>query len=119
VKKTTTKTSSALRLAKLCREVALDKKAEDVLLLDVRKVSSVADFMLICSGNSEPQLKAIAEAITIKLREAGVRSSRHSGVASSRWLVLDYGDVLVHVFHPELRQKYALEQLWGDAKRVK
>jgi ribosome-associated protein len=118
VKKTTT-TSSALRLAKLCREVVLDKKAEDVLLLDVRKVSSVADYMLICSGNSEPQLKAISEAITMRLRDDGVRSTRRTATASSRWVVLDYGDVLVHVFHPELRQKYALEQLWGDAKRVK
>jgi ribosome-associated protein len=118
VKKITT-TSSALRLAKLCREVALDKKAADVLLLDVRKVSSVADFMLICSGNSEPQLKAISEAIAIRLREEGVRTARRTAEASSRWVVLDYGDVLVHIFHPELRQKYALEQLWGDAKRVK
>ena len=108
-----------MRLAKLCREVALDKKAEDVLLLDVRKVSSVADFMLICSGKSEPQLRAIAEAMTDRLRESGVRSARRIAPAATRWVVLDYGDVLVHVFHPELRQKYALEQLWGDAKRVK
>jgi ribosome-associated protein len=99
--------------------VALDKKAEDAVLLDVRKVSSVADYMLICSGASEPQLRAISEAITDRLRTEGVRSSRRIAPASSRWVVLDYGDVLVHVFHPELRQRYALEQLWGDAKRVK
>lgn len=108
-----------MRLAKLCRDVALDKKAEDVLLLDVRKVSTVADFMLICSGNSEPQLRAISEAIIDRMRADGVKSTRRTAPASSRWVVLDYGDVLVHVFHPELRQRYALEQLWGDAKRVK
>ena len=108
-----------LQLAKLCREFALDKKAEDVVLLDMRKVSTVTDFLLIASGNSEPQLRAIADEITRRLRDEGIRPNGRDGFPASRWIVMDYSDVIVHVFHPEVRQRYALEQLWGDAKRVK
>lgn len=106
-------------LAKLCRTIALDKKAEDAIILDVRGISSVADYFLICSGNSEPHLKAIADEITRRLRDEGVRPTHRDGFPPSRWIVMDYSDVLIHIFHPELRQRYALEQLWGDAKRVK
>ena len=105
-------------IARTCREVALDKKAEDVLILDLRGISSVADFFLICNGRSEPQLKAIAEAIAERLRADGVRPIGKDGFPASRWVVMDYGAVLVHIFHPEVRHHYALEQLWGDAKRV-
>ena len=107
------------KLVKLCREIALDKKAEDALILDVRGISNVADFFLICNGTSEPHLKAIADEITRRLREAGVRPLHRDGFPPSRWIVMDYNDVLVHIFHPELRQRYSLEDLWGDAKRVK
>ncbi len=105
-------------LAQLCREAALDKKATEVLVLDLRAISSVADFFLICSGQSEPQLKAIAEEIARRGREHGARPRGQDGFASSRWIVMDFGSVLVHIFHPELRQRYALEQLWGDAKHL-
>lgn len=114
------RTNLTLTLAKLCREAALDKKAADVVLLDVRGITTVADYFLICSGNSEPQLKAIADEITRRLRnDRGIRPKGRDGVPASRWIVMDCGDVLVHVFHPEVRQRYALEQLWGDAKRVR
>lgn len=106
-------------LARLCREIALDKKAEDVIILDVRGISTVTDFMLICTGNSEPHLKAIADEITRRLRDKGVRPNGCDGFPPSRWIVMDYNDLLVHIFHPELRSRYALEQLWGDAKRVR
>lgn len=106
-------------LAKLCRKAALDKKAEDVLILDLRGISTVADYFLLCTGNSEPHLKAIADEITRRLRDHGIRPRGQNGLPPSRWIVLDYGSVLIHVFHPELRERYALEQLWGDAKRVK
>lgn len=109
----------ARNLAKICREVALDKKATDPLLLDVRKVSSVADYFLIVTGNSEPHLKAIADEIARRLRDDGVRERHHAGFPQSRWIVMDYGDVMVHIFHPELRERYGLEHLWGDGKRVK
>ena len=117
MKKATTLTPQ--RLAKLCREIALDKKANDPVILDVRGISSVTDFLFLCSGNSEPHLKAIADEILRRLREQGIRPLGRDGFPPSRWIVMDFNDVLVHVFHPELRQRYALEQLWGDAKRVR
>jgi len=97
----------------------LEKKAENVLILDVRKSSTVTDYLVICSGNSEPHLKAIAEEIARQLREAGLKPRHHDGYPASRWVVLDLADVIVHIFHPELREHYALEQLWGDAKLVR
>ena len=106
-------------IAKLCRTIAEDKKAKDAIILDVRKISTVADYLLICSGTSEPQLKAISDEIERRLRDVGVRPRHHAGFPRSRWVVLDYGDVMVHIFHPELREHYDLEHLWGDAKRVK
>jgi ribosome-associated protein len=109
----------SVKLAKLCREIALDKKAEDAIILDVRGISNVADFFLICNGTSEPHLKAIADEITRRLRDAGIRPLHRDGFPPSRWIVMDYNDVLIHIFHPELRQRYGLEDLWGDAKRVK
>ena len=107
------------KLAKLCRDVALDKKADDVVILDLRDISTVADFFVICTGNSEPHLKAIADEIGRRLRDDGIRPHTRDGFPPSRWIVMDYNDVIVHIFHPELRQRYALEQLWGDAKRLK
>jgi ribosome-associated protein len=107
------------KLAKLCREIALGKKAEDAIILDVRGVSSVADFFVICTGTSEPHLKAIADEIARRLRDEGMRPRHRDGYPPSRWIVMDFNDVLVHIFHPELRQRYSLEDLWGDAKRVK
>ena len=107
------------QLAKLCRDIALDKKAADPVILDVSKISSVADYFLIVSGNSEPHLKAIADEIARKLRDTGVRARHLDRFPRSRWVVMDYGDVMIHIFHPELRERYGLEHLWGDAKRVK
>lgn len=107
------------KLAKLCRTIAEDKKASDCVILDVRKVSSVTDYLVICSGTSEPHLKAIADTIARQLRDDGVRPRHHDGYPQSRWVVMDFSDVMVHIFHPDVREHYALEQLWGDAKRVK
>lgn len=97
----------------------MNKKADDVVILDVRKVSSATDYLVICSGNSVPHLKAVGEEILRQAREAGLRTKRQEGYPQSRWVVLDFGDVMVHVFHPDLREHYDLEHLWGDAKRVK
>ena len=90
-----------------------------MLILDVRGISTVADYFLICTGTSEPHLKAIADEISRRLREAGVRPNHRAGYPPSRWIVMDYADVMLHIFHPELRERYALEQLWGDGKRVR
>jgi ribosome-associated protein len=107
------------KLAKLCRKIALDKKAEDAMILDMRGISTVADYFFICTGTSEPHLKAIADEISRRLRDEGIRPLHRDGFPPSRWIVMDYNDVLIHIFHPELRERYGLEDLWGDAKRLK
>ena len=106
------------KLALLCRELADNKKAEDIVVLDVRKLSSVTDYFVIASGGSAPQLRAIVEEIHSKLRDDhGLRPARTDGAGSS-WVVLDYFDVIVHVMHTETRERYDLEGLWGDARPV-
>lgn len=110
--------SPSLDLARRCRELALDKKAEDVILLDLRGISDVCDFFLVCTGSAEPHLKAIAGSIEMGLKDLGVRPRGRDGVTASHWMVLDYSDVLIHIFRRDTRSRYALEQLWGDAKRV-
>ncbi len=97
---------------------ALDRKALDLLVLDVRGLSSVTDYFVVCSGKSTTHLTTIADAIREALKEAGVRPLHSEGVADSGWILLDYGDVLVHVFLEETRMYYALERLWGDAPAV-
>ena len=108
------------KLALLCREYADNKKAENLLVLDVKKLSSVTDFFVIVSGTSQPHLRAIVEEITSKLRdEHDLRATRVDGITTGSWVVLDYFDVIVHVMHTEVRERYDLEGLWGDAKEVK
>lgn len=108
------------KLALLCRELADNKKAENILVLDVRKLSSVTDYFVIASGTSQPHLRAVVEEITGKLRdEHDLRPSRAEGSTSGTWVVLDFFDVIVHVMHAETRKHYDLEGLWGDAKELK
>jgi ribosome-associated protein len=107
------------KLAALCRELADNKKAEDVVVLDVRKLSSVTDFFVIASGTSEPHLRAITEEITGKLRdEHELRPRAVDGTVHGAWVVLDYFDVIVHVMRADVRKHYDLESLWGDAPKV-
>jgi ribosome-associated protein len=108
------------KLALLCREFADNKKAENIVILDVRKISSVTDFFVIASGTSEPHLRAIVEEITGKVRdEVGQRPHAVDGTAHGAWVVLDYFDVIVHIMRQDARERYDLEGLWGDAKAVK
>ena len=110
----------AKKLAQLCRDFADNKKAENIAVLDVRKLSSVTDYFVIATGTSQPHLRAIVEEITGKLRdEHDLRPSRTDGLASGSWVVLDYFDVIVHVMHTETRKHYDLEGLWGDARQLK
>jgi ribosome-associated protein len=110
---------SSAELAQLIAEAADRKKADDVVVLDLRGISTFTDFYVICSGSSEPQLKAIVEEVQDVLREeAGVRAHRVDGFPYSQWVVADFGDVIVHVFHESKRQHYALEDLWSDAPRL-
>jgi ribosome-associated protein len=108
------------KLAQLCRDFADNKKAENIVVLDVRKLSSVTDYFVIATGTSQPHLRAIIEEITSKLRdEHELRPVRTDGMASGSWVVLDYFDVIVHVMHTETRKHYDLEGLWGDARPLK
>ena len=108
------------KLALLCREFADNKKAEDIVVIDVRKLSSVTDYFVIASGTSQPHLRAIVEEINSKLRDDhDLRPSRAEGAVTGTWVVMDYFDVIVHVMHTETRKRYDLEGLWGDAKPVK
>ena len=108
------------KLAQHCREFADNKKAENIVILDVRKLSSVTDYFVIVSGTSEPHLRAIVDEITGQLREEhGVRPLRMDGSVHGAWVVMDFFDVIVHVMRADVRERYDLESLWGDAKRVK
>ena len=106
---------NAERKARRAAKAALDRKAVDLVVLDVQGVSSVADYFLLCSGHSAPHLEAISAAIREELKEEGVRPLHAEGVAESGWVLLDYGDVLMHVFLEDTRVYYSLERLWGDA----
>jgi ribosome-associated protein len=108
------------KLALLCRELADNKKAEDIVVLDVREISSITDYFVIASGTSEPHLRAISDEIVNKLRDDhGVRPRAIDGSLETAWLVMDYFDVIVHVMKGDVRERYDLETLWGDAPRVK
>lgn len=106
-------------LAKLIASAAAEKLAQEIVALDLRGISTVADFFIICSGSSEPQLRAIANSITDTLREEyNIRPSAIDGRSPSQWVVLDYGDVIVHIFLGEKREFYSLEDLWSDAPQL-
>ena len=110
--------ASAEHKARRAARAALDKKAIDLTVLDVQGVSSVTDYFLVCSGRSAPHVKTIADAIREELKEDGIRPLHAEGQADSGWVLLDYGDVLMHVFLADTRAYYALERLWGDAPSV-
>jgi ribosome-associated protein len=110
----------ARELALRCRELADGKKAENLVVLDVRAVSSITDYFVIATGTSEPHLRAIVDEIRDKLAEQyGLKSRAMDGTLQTSWVVLDYFDVIVHVMRAEIRQHYDLEGLWSDAPQVK
>jgi ribosome-associated protein len=107
------------KLAQLCRSLADDKKAEDIVVLDVHELSSVTDYFVVATGTSEPHLRAIASNISDTLAvDHGVRPAAVDGSPKANWVVLDYFDVIVHVMRKETREKFDLEGLWSDAARV-
>src|SRR5580698_11041955 len=108
------------KLALLCRDLADNRKAENIVVLDVKKVSSVTDYFVVASGTSEPHLRAITDEITEKLRdEHNLRPRAVDGTLQTAWVVLDYFDVIVHVMRTDIRERYNLEGLWGDAPQVR
>jgi ribosome-associated protein len=107
-------------LARRAAEIVLEKKGEDVVLLDLRAFPILCDFFLIASGRSEPQVRAIADAIGERFaRDPGLKPWHVEGAAHGRWVLLDYVDFVVHVFHVETREYYLLERLWADAPSVR
>jgi ribosome-associated protein len=106
------------QLARAAVDIASDKKASDVILLDIREVSTFADYFVICSGTNRRQIQAIADAIDEQLGELGAKALHREGIAEAGWILLDFGDVIVHIFGPKEREYYRLESLWNEAKTV-
>ena len=114
-----TEKDESLDLARQCVWAAQEKKALDPIILDLRNISTITDYLVICSAQSEPQIKAIANGVEQALKES---MERHplavDGFPTSQWVVIDYGDVMFHIFHEQKRGVYALEDLWSDAPQV-
>jgi ribosome-associated protein len=104
-------------LARVCARLAEDKKAQDIVILDLRELMYVTDFFVIASGGNPRQLHAIQSAIYQEMSQRGVRPIGQEGVGQDRWVLMDYGDFVVHLFDPDARRLYDLELLWGDAPR--
>lgn len=102
-------------IARAAGKFALSKNGFDIRILDLRKCSDVADYFVICSGSVDVHVKAIADAIAEELNEKGVMVWHKEGMKALQWVLLDCVSVVVHIFQPETRKKYALEKLWGDA----
>jgi ribosome-associated protein len=114
----TLETLPSLERAALCARVAAENKARDVLVLDMRGVTPLYDFFVLATGASRRQIHTIAEETDAALRDAGDLRLAIEGYEASRWVVQDYGDVVVHIFDEAAREYYALEELWADAPRV-
>ena len=111
-------TLSSLERACLCARVAVENKGRDVTVLDMRGITPLYDFFVLVSGQSRRQVHTLTEEIDAALHEQGDRRLGIEGYEASKWVVQDYGDVVVHVFNPDTREYYALEDLWADAPRV-
>jgi len=109
----------ALQIAELSALKALEKKAENVVILDLEGKSSVADYFVVASGMSDRQVAAMAGYISDSLREYGVKATREEGLRDGRWALIDFGTAIVHVFLDHLRDYYNLEGLWAEAKRIR
>ena len=104
--------------ARRAAQVLLDNKANDVVMLDLRPVTDMADFFVVASGTSDTHVRSTAGHVVETLKKEGLRVHSVEGLEQGRWVLLDYVDFVVHVFHPTLRQYYQLERLWGDAPAV-
>ena len=111
-------TLSSDEIAILCARIADSKKAENIQICDVRRLTFIADFFVICSGFNKRQLQSIAHDIELKLHEQGIHWIGLEGYADAQWILMDYGDVIIHLFDKEVRNFYDLELLWGDAPRL-
>lgn len=104
------------KIASLAYDILDDKKAKDIEIIDISDVSILADYFIICSGTSNTHIRALADELEFKMEEAGYNLLHKEGYDSARWILLDFGDVVVHIFHEEDRGFYSLERLWADGK---
>lgn len=107
-----------LEIVELAAEACDDKRAEDIIALDMKDVSLVADYFLICHGNNERQVQAIARSIKEAVEENDITIKRLEGFKQARWVLVDIGEIVCHIFHKDERSYYNLERLWGDAARI-
>ena len=105
----------AIEVAHMAVEIATDKQAIDIVLLDVRGIATFADFFIVCSGQSNRQINAIYDEILYSLKKKGVLPRHREGTTDSGWLLIDYGDVIIHIFAPNERTYYKLDELWSQA----
>lgn len=106
------------KLALEAASAAADKKARNIVVLDIHELTPMADYFVICSANSGPQMEAIAKAIRDKLAELGLKMRGSEGMDEAKWVLMDFGDLVIHVFRQEERDFYNIERLWGDARMV-
>ncbi len=111
-------TTDTLALAQRAAQIALDTKAVDLVLLDLRKVTDMTDFFIIASGTSDTHARSIGEHVMEGMKKEGCRANHAEGLEKGRWVLVDFVDFVVHVFHPTLRNFYQLERLWADAERI-
>ena len=108
----------AKKIALLIRELALDKKAESPVILDLSKLTSVAHYFVVMHGNSDRHVRALANHIVDSLKDKKIKTWHLEGMDTGQWVLLDFGDVIAHIFYAPVREFYNLERLWGDAGRV-
>jgi len=111
--------STPRQLALIAAEICDDKKAKDIVILDVRKVTTISDYFVVCSTSNERQARAIAEDLRLRMRELGKAELGVEGMKDGRWVLQDFADIVLHVFHESQREFYDIEGLWADAKQVR
>jgi ribosome-associated protein len=107
------------QLALLAAETCDEKKAKEIIVLDVRKITTISDYFIVCSTTNERQARAIAEGMRMKMKELGRREMGVEGIDDARWVLQDFGDIVLHIFHESQREFYDIEGLWADAKQVR
>lgn len=111
--------TTSRQLALLAAEACDEKKAKDIVVLDVKKLTTISDFFIVCSTSNERQARAICDDLRVKMKELGIREMGVEGVNDARWILQDFGHVVVHIFHESQREFYDIEGLWADAKQVR
>ena len=115
---TTSTAPNSLALAQRAAQIALDNKAQDLVILDLRGVSDMTDFFVIASGTSDTAVRSIGQHVMEEMKKEGSPAYHVEGLEKGRWVLLDFVDFVVHIFHPTLRNFYQLERLWADAEQI-